>query len=74
MGLGKTIQIIAMFAYLSEYRNVTGPFLIIAPLTVLCNWKRELNKWTPFIRAVVLPATFAEREEIMWKGKLDGID
>ena len=48
MGLGKTIQVIALLARLGE-KNVKGPFLIIAPLATLPNWMNELKKWLPSV-------------------------
>lgn len=33
MGLGKTIQTIALITYLMEYKRLNGPFLIIVPLS-----------------------------------------
>lgn len=38
MGLGKTIQSIALLGYLSEFKKISGPTLIVAPLTTLRNW------------------------------------
>jgi ATP-dependent DNA helicase len=46
MGLGKTIQVIAMIAHLLT-QNVGGPFLVVAPLATLPNWVREVEKWLP---------------------------
>lgn len=46
MGLGKTIQVIAMIAHLLTM-DVSGPFLIVAPLATLPNWVREFEKWLP---------------------------
>jgi SWI/SNF-related matrix-associated actin-dependent regulator of chromatin subfamily A member 5 len=40
MGLGKTIQTISMLAFLKEFKNVSGPHLIIAPKVTLGNWIR----------------------------------
>ena len=37
MGLGKTIQTIALFQYLIENKDVTGPFLVVVPLSTLSN-------------------------------------
>ena len=31
--------------------------MIVAPLTVLNNWKKELNKWMPELNTVILWAT-----------------
>jgi len=35
MGLGKTIQTIALISYLIETKKVSGPFLIIVPLSYI---------------------------------------
>ena len=47
MGLGKTLETISILAYLKEYRNVNGPFLIIVPLSTSENWFREVTRWCP---------------------------
>lgn len=39
MGLGKTIQTIAFLNYLHVFENVLGPFLIIAPVSTLKQWR-----------------------------------
>jgi SNF2 family DNA or RNA helicase len=46
MGLGKTIQASAMLEYLHTQRNIFGPFLVVAPMSTLEQWKRELELWT----------------------------
>lgn len=46
MGLGKTIQVIGLVAHLLT-QEVTGPFLVVAPLATLPNWVREFEKWLP---------------------------
>ncbi|KAF4021418.1 hypothetical protein G4228_013272 [Cervus hanglu yarkandensis] len=43
MGLGKTCQTIALFIYLAGRLNDEGPFLILCPLSVLSNWKEEME-------------------------------
>ena len=44
MGLGKTLQIIA---FLSDASLKASKNLIIVPKTLLTNWKREINKFSP---------------------------
>lgn len=46
MGLGKTIQIISFLSYLKEQGQMT-PSLIVAPKTLIENWKREIQKFAP---------------------------
>ena len=43
---GKTIQTAAFIHYLHHHQNVRGPFLVVAPLSVMINWHRELQSWT----------------------------
>lgn len=47
MGLGKTIQIIALLS--GEKASGRGPSLIIAPTTILENWRREIARFAPTI-------------------------
>jgi chromodomain-helicase-DNA-binding protein 7 len=63
MGLGKTIQSIAVLEYLRVSVNIRGPFLIIAPLSTLFNWQREIESWTD-MNVVVFHGSAASREII----------
>jgi SNF2 family DNA or RNA helicase len=45
MGLGKTIQIICLIA--RNVENKERPSLIVAPATLLENWRREFAKFSP---------------------------
>ena len=51
-GLGKTVQVMALIAYLMEARSNFGPHLIIVPNAVAVNWRAELNAWLPAARCV----------------------
>ena len=64
MGLGKTIQVIALIAHLLT-QNVSGPFLVVAPLATLPNWVREFQKWLPTQPVVRYHGTAPEREAMM---------
>ncbi|KAJ3378317.1 choline dehydrogenase 7, partial [Entophlyctis sp. JEL0112] len=46
MGLGKTVQSTVFLDFLFTRCNVKGPFLVIAPLSTIGNWERELNRWS----------------------------
>ncbi|PHR57332.1 MAG: helicase SNF2 [Arcobacter sp.] len=50
MGLGKTIQTLAHLQVEKEEGRLTKPVLIIAPTSLLGNWKSEANKFTPELR------------------------
>lgn len=53
MGLGKTAQSIAVMAWLKQYGQVSGPFMVVAPLTTLGHWQREIETWTGMVSDVV---------------------
>ncbi|EUB63929.1 Chromodomain-helicase-DNA-binding protein [Echinococcus granulosus] len=53
MGLGKTVQIVAMLYSLVQEDKRPGPFLIVAPLAVTMNWKREFAFWAPEMQVIV---------------------
>ena len=62
MGLGKTIQTISLLAYLIETKNVTGPFLVIVPLSTLTNWNLEFEKWAPTIKKITYKGSPVQRK------------
>ncbi|OBA17025.1 hypothetical protein METBIDRAFT_48003 [Metschnikowia bicuspidata var. bicuspidata NRRL YB-4993] len=62
MGLGKTIQTISLLAYLIETKNVSGPFLVIVPLSTLTNWNIEFEKWAPSIKKITYKGTPVQRK------------
>ena len=71
MGLGKTIQSIAMLAHLHQ-SGVTGPFMVVGPLSTLHNWANEFKKWTPSIDAMIYHGPKAERTAMLgnnWRMK-----
>jgi non-specific serine/threonine protein kinase len=54
MGLGKTVQTIAWMASLHGRRNgASAPFLVVAPVTLLANWRREIGRFAPTFKVVV---------------------
>lgn len=60
MGLGKTLQTIAFIA--SEIG--TGPSIVIAPTSLVYNWKNEIEKFTPELNILVIYGNKTEREEL----------
>ncbi len=47
MGLGKTIQLLAFLQHLKAEQELKRPVLLVAPTSVLTNWKREAAAFTP---------------------------
>ncbi|KAJ9655098.1 putative ATPase [Neophaeococcomyces mojaviensis] len=66
MGLGKTVQAISLIAFFKE-NNISGPFLIAAPLSTVRNWIEEFKRWTPEINTVLYHGSKEERAEIRRK-------
>ncbi|XP_056158744.1 chromatin-remodeling ATPase INO80 isoform X4 [Syzygium oleosum] len=52
MGLGKTIQAMAFLAHLAEEKNIWGPFLVVAPASVLNNWADEISRFCPDLKTL----------------------
>ncbi|XP_076955078.1 chromatin-remodeling ATPase INO80-like [Bidens hawaiensis] len=52
MGLGKTIQAMAFLAHLAEEKNIWGPFLVVAPTSVLNNWADEIGRFCPDLKTL----------------------
>ena len=60
MGLGKTIQAIAAMRILWSRREI-GSCLVVAPASVLDQWRRELTKWAPELSAIIIRGPAADR-------------
>ena len=48
MGLGKTVQVIALLEERSS--RGLGPSLVVVPVTLIENWRRELHRFAPALR------------------------
>jgi non-specific serine/threonine protein kinase len=68
MGLGKTVQILALLEFLRTSPSVETPYmvshmvsqkektLLIIPASLLCNWQNEAKRFTPKLRYNVIHA------------------
>lgn len=54
MGLGKTVQTLAHLAVEKRAGRMRQPSLIIAPTSLMGNWRREARQFTPGLRVLVL--------------------
>nr|XP_060619405.1 chromodomain-helicase-DNA-binding protein 1-like isoform X2 [Anolis sagrei ordinatus] len=63
MGLGKTCQTISLLLVLSGKFN-KRPFLVLCPLSVLNNWKEELNRFAPRLSFITYWGDKEERTEL----------
>jgi len=61
MGLGKTIQTLVHLLVEKQAGRMTSPCLIIAPTSLMSNWRREAERFTPDLRILTLQG--AERKQ-----------
>ncbi|HTM21022.1 MAG TPA: DEAD/DEAH box helicase [Kofleriaceae bacterium] len=54
MGLGKTLQTIAHIVAEKESGRLDAPALVVAPTSLLGNWRRELRRFAPALRVLAL--------------------
>jgi SNF2 family DNA or RNA helicase len=62
MGLGKTVMVLALLAWCRAQRNESSPALVVAPRSLVFNWRQEAARFTPDIR--VLDYTGADRASV----------
>eukprot|EP00276_Gloeochaete_wittrockiana_P007482 CAMPEP_0184664646 /NCGR_PEP_ID=MMETSP0308-20130426/53797_1 /TAXON_ID=38269 /ORGANISM="Gloeochaete witrockiana, Strain SAG 46.84" /LENGTH=1546 /DNA_ID=CAMNT_0027108181 /DNA_START=71 /DNA_END=4711 /DNA_ORIENTATION=+ len=76
MGLGKSVQCISMISYLMESKKIKGPFMVLAPLSILGNWEREFSRWTPSVKVLKYGGDKNAREVLRneWFTKKRGSD
>ncbi|MDQ6993301.1 MAG: DEAD/DEAH box helicase [Mariprofundus sp.] len=54
MGLGKTVQALTHILIEKEEGRLQNPVLVIAPTSLMHNWRREAEKFTPNLSVLVL--------------------
>ena len=65
MGLGKTVQAVAALRILRE-RGEIGSCLVVAPASVLDQWREELARWAPELSAIIVRGVVDDRS---WQWK-----
>ena len=60
MGLGKTLQAIAALRILFVQRLIESA-LVVAPASLLDQWRQELAKWAPELRAIIIRGSQMDR-------------
>ena len=66
MGLGKTIQAIAALRIL-QARGDLSSCLVVAPASVLRQWRAELDKWAPEMSAIIVRGS---RDDRAWQWRM----
>lgn len=54
MGLGKTIQTLALLLWLKRDAAEHAPSLLVAPASLLANWKDEVRRFAPSLRLLIV--------------------
>lgn len=54
MGLGKTLQALAHLLIEKQAGRLQQPALVIAPTSLMGNWRREANRFTPDLRVLIV--------------------
>ena len=54
MGLGKTVQALALIAIEKAAGRLDVPALVVAPTSLMANWRREAEKFAPDLRVLTL--------------------
>jgi superfamily II DNA or RNA helicase len=65
MGLGKTIQTLAHLLIEKQHGRMKLPCLIIAPTSLMSNWRRETERFTPDLKILILQGN--ERKQLFYK-------
>jgi len=63
MGLGKTIQVLALLLALKRQRS-RKPSLLVLPASLLANWKSEIERFAPTLRARFVHPSETTRDEL----------
>ncbi|TKS74852.1 Chromodomain-helicase-DNA-binding protein 1-like [Collichthys lucidus] len=64
MGLGKTCQTISLLVYASGALGKKGPFLVLSPLSVMENWRTELEGFAPSLTVLCYKGDKERRAEL----------
>jgi superfamily II DNA or RNA helicase len=61
MGLGKTLQTLALICHTREIGETRGPFLVVAPASVVHNWVSEAQRFAPDLTVQAVTQTQVRR-------------
>ena len=68
MGLGKTLQVIAFLTWLFK-KNKTANVLLIVPASLLGNWAKEIDKFSPGLPYRILHGKGSETHDAEYRAK-----
>ncbi|VAH83090.1 unnamed protein product [Triticum turgidum subsp. durum] len=53
MGLGKTVQVVSFLSHIIKGSFTTSPALVLAPKSILLQWKKEFDRWAHDLNIIV---------------------
>ncbi len=62
MGLGKTVQALVFLQSLKERGALSRPALLVVPKSLLANWQREAERFTPGLRLLMFMGQTRKKE------------
>ena len=65
------VQTIGLFSHLRS-QGVSGPFMVIGPLSTLSNWVSEVQRWCPSMPVILYHGTQSERQALRSKKMSQG--
>jgi non-specific serine/threonine protein kinase len=68
MGLGKTVQALAFLQSLKENESPSAAALVVVPRSLLVNWQREVEKFTPGLRILQYHGQLREKDPTSFDG------
>jgi len=68
MGLGKTVQTVAHIQNEKQSGRLNKPVLVIAPTSLMGNWRREINSFAPDLKVIILQGP---RRQVHFSGIAD---
>uniref|UniRef100_A0A8C6WRR8 Chromodomain helicase DNA binding protein 1-like n=1 Tax=Neogobius melanostomus TaxID=47308 RepID=A0A8C6WRR8_9GOBI len=71
MGLGKTCQTISLLLYICGALGKKGPFLVVSPLSVMENWRKEMESFAPNLKVLCYQGDKERRAEIQQDAKTE---
>jgi len=68
MGLGKTVQTLAFLLSLKERGELARPVLLVVPKSLLVNWQRETERFTPDLRVLEFMGQTRKKDPAHFEG------
>ena len=65
MGLGKTLQVIVLVMVTLEHAAPKLPSLVVAPTSLVYNWREEIAKFAPELSVLILDGPKEERDRLL---------